>query len=54
MNSDHIYGRLRDMKVGKKGLEGTPTRKLIIRPRNRSRNGAENEFHKDAANDEEL
>lgn len=60
LNSDFIYGRLRDMKVGKKGLDGTPTKKLVIRPRrNRSRDDAADgdSVDKDAsakANDDEL
>jgi len=32
MNNDHIYGRLRKMKIGR-DLEGTKTKTLIIRPR---------------------
>ena len=34
MNSDHIYGRLRKMKLGR-DLEGTKIKKLMIKPRSK-------------------
>ena len=31
MNSDHIYGKLRKMKIGR-DLEGVPVKKLMLKP----------------------
>ena len=32
MNNDHVYGRLRKMKIGEKQLGGTPTNTLVLKP----------------------
>ena len=32
MNNDHVYGKLRKMKIGNQ-LEGTPIKTLILRPK---------------------
>lgn len=32
MNNDHVYGRLRKMKIGEEQLEGTPTNTLVLKP----------------------